>query len=157
MTGVWGTELRDTRGTSKLAHDTRGNYRDLHAHPTYHVVRVDGTQGWKVETERRSGEPCTEGQAHSARLGDLVSGPHLRRIDPHSTNHCPSSQLFGPTHTQTTQNAPTPTSNNYPTHFMQGRTGDCTSHSRSRPGAEPHAHTNEARRTSPTAEQTTMA
>ena len=59
------------------------------------MKEVDGTQGWKVEDQRHSGKPHTEGMAHSARLGDPVSGPHSQK-DPHSTNRSPSRPIFAP-------------------------------------------------------------
>ena len=60
MTGGWGTELRDTRGTSKRARDARTNHRDPQAVPNAPREEVGGTQDWKVEHQRRGGKPHTE-------------------------------------------------------------------------------------------------
>ena len=93
-----------------------------------------------MEDQRRSGEPHTEGVAHSTKLGDLVWVP-LTKPGPHCS---PSRPTIGPrSHaSDATHTSPTVEQVMMTRHTPSTKPDDphSTSHGRSRPIVAPHPH-----------------
>ena len=113
---------------------------------------------WGGDHAGRGGEPRSEGVAHSGRLEDPVSGPHLHRKDPHSINRGLRRPSIGPHSHANGAECTEPMAQHaaMPRHTSCGGEGvtvpglgrkttqgdpRSTSHSCGRPSTGPHAHT----------------